>query len=143
MVMIYHPVKHEDGYWHFCAESDEDKRAFQVLCDRNACRHASPEEASICPIAQQRIPGYLKDDPRARFHEENTRPKDGYDEDSVFTYHSPKPGQPETYQLIREKAKELALLLRDNVPPGRELALARTKLEETVFWANAGIARNG
>ena len=30
----------------------------------------------------------------------------------------------------------------DNVPKGREQSLALTKLEEALFWANAGIARN-
>ena len=28
--------------------------------------------------------------------------------ESAFTYHAPKPGQPEMYTEIREKAKELA-----------------------------------
>lgn len=59
-----------------------------------------------------------------------------------FTYHAPQPGQPEKYQEIREKAKELAYLITRSVPPSRECAVAITKLEEAVFWANAGIARN-
>lgn len=59
-----------------------------------------------------------------------------------FTYHAPKDGQPEKYQAIREKAKELAYLIQDLVPPSREQSLAMTKLEECCFWANAGIARN-
>ena len=59
-----------------------------------------------------------------------------------FTYHAPKDGQPEKYQAIREKAKELAYLIQDLVPPSREQSLALTKLEECSFWANAGIARN-
>lgn len=58
-----------------------------------------------------------------------------------FVYHAPKPGQPEIYQAIREKAKELAYLMKASVPPGREFALALTNLEQSVFWANAGIAR--
>lgn len=59
-----------------------------------------------------------------------------------FTYHAPKDGQPEKYQAIREKAKELAYLIQDLVPPSREQSLAMTKLEECSMWANAGIARN-
>ena len=59
-----------------------------------------------------------------------------------FTYHAPKDGQPEKYQAIREKVKELAYLIQDLVPPSREQSLAMTKLEECCFWANAGIARN-
>jgi len=59
-----------------------------------------------------------------------------------FTYHKPEPGQPEIYQEIRDKAKELAYLIDTKVPASREQSLAFTKLEEAVMWANAGIARN-
>jgi hypothetical protein len=59
-----------------------------------------------------------------------------------FTYHAPKPGQPERYQAIREKCKELALLIAESTQPSREQSLALTKLEECSFWTNAGIARN-
>jgi hypothetical protein len=58
-----------------------------------------------------------------------------------FKYHSPKEGQPEIYVKIRDKAKELAILINDVCPESREKALAFTALEEAVFWANAGIAR--
>jgi len=59
-----------------------------------------------------------------------------------FMYHPPKPGQPEKYTAIREKAKELAYLINDLTPVSREQSLAFTKLEEAVMWANAAIARN-
>jgi hypothetical protein len=59
-----------------------------------------------------------------------------------FKYHAPKPGQPEIYQQIREKAKELAYLIDELAPNSREKALAMTNLEQSVFWANAAIARN-
>lgn len=59
-----------------------------------------------------------------------------------FTYHAPKEGQPAIYQNIRSIAGELALYINDVVPDSREKSLALTKLEEAVFWANAGIARN-
>lgn len=59
-----------------------------------------------------------------------------------FMYHSPKPGQPEKYHALREKAKELAYLIAELVPAGREQSLAMTNLEQATFWANAGIARS-
>ena len=59
-----------------------------------------------------------------------------------FTYHSPKPGQPEKYSALRDKAKEMAYLIKETVPEGRESALAMTNLEQAIFWANAGIARS-
>ncbi len=62
--------------------------------------------------------------------------------ENAFTYHAPKDGQPEKYQAIRDKAKELAYLIHELVPPSREQSLAMTKLEECSMWANAGIARN-
>jgi hypothetical protein len=62
--------------------------------------------------------------------------------DRNFKYHTPKEGQPAIYQAIRDKAKELAVLLQASVPEGREKSLAFTKLEEAVMWGNAGIARS-
>lgn len=59
-----------------------------------------------------------------------------------FTYHATKEGQPEKYQAIREKVKEVAYLIQELVPASREQSLAMTKLEECSMWANAGIARN-
>jgi hypothetical protein len=59
-----------------------------------------------------------------------------------FTYHAPKEGQPEKYVALREKAKELAYLIAETVPPSREQSTALTHLETSIFWANAGIARN-
>ncbi|MCP1184935.1 hypothetical protein [Paenibacillus sp. 1781tsa1] len=59
-----------------------------------------------------------------------------------FSYHAPKEGQPQKYEEIREAAKELAYLLEESVPNSREKSLAMTNLEQAVFWANAGIARN-
>ena len=61
---------------------------------------------------------------------------------SAFTYHAPKPGQPEKYTVLRETAKGLAMLINDNCPESREKSLAFAKLEECVMWANASIARN-
>jgi hypothetical protein len=63
--------------------------------------------------------------------------------ESDFTYHPPRPGQPELYTFVRDAAKQLAVLLIDAVPEGRELSTALTRLEECVMHANAGIARHG
>lgn len=64
------------------------------------------------------------------------------DFENRFTYHKPKEGQPEKYEALREKAKELAYLIDELCPKSREQALALTNLEQAVFWANASIARN-
>ena len=62
--------------------------------------------------------------------------------EKAFTYHAPKDGQPEKYQAVRSKAKELAYLINEVCPASRERSIAMTKLEEAVMWANASIARN-
>lgn len=59
-----------------------------------------------------------------------------------FMYHKPKEGQNEKYETLRSKAKELAYLIEELCPNSRERSLAFTKLEESVMWANASIARN-
>lgn len=60
-----------------------------------------------------------------------------------FTYHKPKEGQSERYEQIRCEARNLALVIAGECPPStRETALALTKLEEAIMWANASIARN-
>ena len=58
-----------------------------------------------------------------------------------FTYHKPEGACIGRYGEIRAKAKELAYLIDGLCLPGRERSLAMTKLEETVMWANASIAR--
>lgn len=64
------------------------------------------------------------------------------DLDNRFQYHAPKDDQPARYEAIRAKAKELAQLIVDTTPFSREQSTALTNLEQAVFWANAGIARN-
>lgn len=58
-----------------------------------------------------------------------------------FTYHAPKPGQPERYKTLRDKALELAELINKEVPEGPERDYAIVFVESAVMWANAGIAR--
>lgn len=67
------------------------------------------------------------------------------DIENRFTYHPPEPenGQPARYEQIRGEAKKLALLIDDLADDSQEKSLAVTHLEETVFWANAAIARHG
>ena len=62
--------------------------------------------------------------------------------ENTFIYHAPKPGQPERYTDLREKAKELAYLIEDLCPNSREKSIAMTHLETAIMWANASIARN-
>lgn len=62
--------------------------------------------------------------------------------ESDFTYHAPKPGQPERYEALRSAAKDLARMIVESTPPSREQSLALTHLEEAIFWSNASIARN-
>jgi hypothetical protein len=59
-----------------------------------------------------------------------------------FTYHPPKPDQINRYQDIREAGRAFATLLDRHCPDSREKSIALTKLDETVMWANASIARN-
>lgn len=62
--------------------------------------------------------------------------------DRRFTYHPPRPGQPERYQAIRAKARELAELLLAECPRSADLNVALERIDEAVFWANASIARH-
>lgn len=59
-----------------------------------------------------------------------------------FKYHSPKGDQPQRYEEVRSKAKELAYLINGLCPNSHEKSLAMTNLEQAVMWANAAIARN-
>ncbi|WP_032380945.1 Acb2/Tad1 domain-containing protein [Rhodococcoides fascians] len=45
------------------------------------------------------------------------------------------------HESVREGCKALAEFIDARVPNGREKAHAITKIEEAMFWANAGIAR--
>lgn len=62
--------------------------------------------------------------------------------DRAFNYHRPDEQAVKDHQMVRDECKDLAELF-DSLPAGREKALAMTKLEEAMFWANAAIARDG
>jgi hypothetical protein len=59
-----------------------------------------------------------------------------------FAYHTPKGDQLQRYQQIRDKAKELALLIVELTPASREQEAALTQLEYASMMANAAIARH-
>lgn len=61
--------------------------------------------------------------------------------DTRFTYHAPKGDQQQRYTDLRDAGKELAEQIVASTPPSREQALALTKLEEAIMWANTAIAR--
>jgi hypothetical protein len=58
-----------------------------------------------------------------------------------YTYHAPDEEKKKTHELVRLTSRGLAKFLNEVLPEGREKALALTKLEEVVMWANASIAR--
>jgi hypothetical protein len=57
-------------------------------------------------------------------------------------YHRPDEDAISRIALMRRQALEWAEDVLGLVPEGREQALAITKIEEALFWANAGIARD-
>ena len=58
-----------------------------------------------------------------------------------FTYHTPTEGQTQKYAEIRDMGKAFTEIVDTLCPNSREQALAITKIEEAVMWANASIAR--
>ena len=64
------------------------------------------------------------------------------DVDNIFQYHAPNADQANRYIALREKAKELAVLIQTTTPESREQSVALTNLQQTVMWANAAIAIN-
>ena len=49
----------------------------------------------------------------------------------------------DAHTSVRQSCRRLADYLNENLPDGREKALAMTKLEEVMFWGNAALARQG
>lgn len=71
----------------------------------------------------------------------NKRSKAKEQIENNFSYHPPKEGQPQIYTSIRNMAKDLAMAIDSMCPDSREKSTALTRLEECVFWCNAGISR--
>jgi hypothetical protein len=59
-----------------------------------------------------------------------------------FSYHRPDEKKAEKHEKIRGDMLRTAHYWNGELPDSREKALAITKLEEAMFWANAAIARN-
>jgi len=61
----------------------------------------------------------------------------------VFSYHAPEPGQPEKYEAVRSKARELAEAILEHTPNCADQQAAIRLLREAVMTANAAIALKG
>lgn len=60
-----------------------------------------------------------------------------------FAFHAaPDEEKRDAHTSVRVACAELAHKLNGRLPEGREKALAVTKLEEVMFWANAALARD-
>lgn len=59
-----------------------------------------------------------------------------------FAYHAATtPERRDEHERVRDACGELAAKLNAWLPEGREKSVSFTKLEEVMFFANAGIAR--
>lgn len=59
-----------------------------------------------------------------------------------INYHRPDTEGIRLIAQMRRLALDFSLGVQEHVPLARERALALTKIEEALFWANAGIARD-
>lgn len=58
-----------------------------------------------------------------------------------FNYHAPSEEAKLHHQAVRDHCRHVANFYMALLPDGREKSFAITKLEESMFWANAAIAR--
>lgn len=58
-----------------------------------------------------------------------------------FSQHTPSEAKIMAHKNVRSQCLRLARSL-NGIPEGREKSLAMTNLEQTMFWANAAIARD-
>ncbi len=59
-----------------------------------------------------------------------------------FDAHATGESQSISIARLRIAAKQMAGVIDDEVTPSREKSVALRKLEEALFWADAGVARN-
>lgn len=57
-------------------------------------------------------------------------------------YHKATPTTIPVHRGLRQDYMHLAEMVIRSVPPGRERSLALTALQESLMWANAGVAIN-
>jgi hypothetical protein len=62
--------------------------------------------------------------------------------DNLFVYHRPFGDQPQRYEKLRAKGKELAEVILQLTPRSADQSAALRKVREAVFTANAAIAVN-
>jgi hypothetical protein len=58
-----------------------------------------------------------------------------------FQYHKPTGNKPVLHEEMRNACFDLAVLINKKCPDCREQAVAITKLEEVMMWANTAITR--
>lgn len=63
--------------------------------------------------------------------------------DIRFTCHRPIGNQPGRYEVVRSVARDVAEMIDLVCMDSREKSLALTKLDESIFYINAAIARRG
>jgi len=66
---------------------------------------------------------------------------DDYELNTRFQYHKPDERKIKMHESIRAECLKLSFMICANTPECREQALAITKLEECMMYANAAIAR--
>ena len=67
----------------------------------------------------------------------------GIDIPKRFTYSPPDEERAAVHDTVRSNLQYMAEIIDASQPDSREKSLAITHLEEAMFWANAGLARNG
>jgi hypothetical protein len=60
-----------------------------------------------------------------------------------FNYSPPDEERAAVHDAVRTNLQTMAEIIDLSQPNSREKSLAVTHLEEAMFWANAGLARNG
>ncbi len=62
--------------------------------------------------------------------------------ENSYKHHTPKDDQADRYEGLRSGGRVLAERVMRTCPNSRERALALTKIEEAIMWANKSIAVN-